>query len=78
MEKTTQAVNSTFFPDGNVDHGESRGRSSTRLRDHPKLCFACSPNANPSSGLSCVGREEGLENSSDITQTSAWNQNTII
>lgn len=71
MEKTMQAVNGTFFTDGNVDRGQRRGRPSAGLRDHPRLCFACSLNADPASGLSCAGREEGLENSTDIGQTSA-------
>lgn len=32
----------------------------------------------PSSWLRDAGREEGVENSMDIAQTSAWNKNIII
>lgn len=60
-----------------MDCGQRRDRPRTRLRGWPGFCFL-QPYCQPGLGAELQGREEGLANSTDIAQTSAWKKNSNL
>lgn len=73
MEKTMKLWPAPFSL---MDWGQRRDRPRTWLRDWPGLCFL-QPYCQPRLGAELQGREEGLANSVDTAQTSAWNKNIL-